>query len=180
MTAAPSAGRGRVLLLRVFLGAMIAAVAYVGVQAFLQRPVEIPESVGGVARLHDALARNFAEQMRTDAERFDLQVETGAFGERGKAEFLVVVVNEGAGKATEEMFRSFTRGFTQGGAVVGQQERKGEVKGAGYRCVSAVGGGQQAGVCMWRTDSHVGFVADLDGTLKTAQELTARVYRAVE
>ena len=71
MVAAPSAGRGRVLLLRAFLGAMIAAVAYVGVQSFLQRPVEIPESVGGVSRLHDALARNFAEQMRTDAERFD-------------------------------------------------------------------------------------------------------------
>jgi hypothetical protein len=167
------------MLLRVIVGVMAAAVAYIGVQHFLSRSVEIPESIAGTPRMHDALSKTFEEQMGTEAEKFDVQLEAATFGRSGQAEFLVVVVNEAALETTDQLFQSFARGFAEGGATVGADKSEGELKDASYRCVSATGPGVQVGTCMWRADRHVGIVLDLDSDLKSAEALTAQIYRAI-
>ena len=153
--------------------------AFVGIQHFLHRPVEIPESVAGVPRLHDASAKNFEQQMGVEAEKYDVDARSGVFGTSGEPEFLVVVMNGGASETTDELFQSFMSGMTQGGAAVGDDKSQGELKGATYRCVGASGGGMRVGTCMWRADDHVGFVLDLDGDVHSAEQLTSQVYRAI-
>ena len=173
----------RVLLLRVFLRRAIAAVAYVGVQRVpAATGRRSPSRSAGLPRLHDALARTSLNRCGPRPSGSTCRSRPAAFGEPEKAEFLVVVVNDGAGKTTEELFGSFTRGFTQGGAVVGRYDANGEVDGRQPTDASRrTAAGQQAGVCMWRADEPRG----LRGWTWTArsrprEELTTRVYRAVD
>ncbi|HEY6567819.1 MAG TPA: hypothetical protein VI341_09920 [Actinomycetota bacterium] len=170
---------GASMVVRVVVGVMAAAIAYLGVQHFLHRGVEIPESIAGVPRLHDAASKEFEEQMKTEAERSDVQAVAGMFGTGKQPEFLVVVVNGSPSESTDELFQSFTGGITEAGAMVGSDKSQGELKDASYRCVAASGNGVQVGTCMWRADDHVGFVLDLDGDIKSAEQLTSQVYRAL-
>jgi hypothetical protein len=164
----------------VVVGVIIAAVAYVGIQRVLDRPVEIPDSIAGVARMHDTLSKNFEVQMQTEAEKFDVDTQSAIFGNNGKAQFLVVVVDGSASETTDELFQSFVRGMTQGGVTVGTDKSQGELKDATYRCVGASGGGVHVGTCMWRAEDHVGFVLELDGDVESAGQLTSLVYRAID
>ncbi len=118
--------------------------------------------------------------MRTEAERSDVQAEAGMFGTVAHPEFLVVVVNGSPSESTDELFESFTRRHDRRAEpLVGGDKRQGELKDASYRCVAASGSGMRVGTCMWRADDHVGFVLDLDGDIKSAEQLTSQAYHAI-
>jgi hypothetical protein len=161
------------------IGLIAALVGYVGVQHFLHRGVTIPGSIAGVPRMHGAVSDTFEQQMQTQAEKYDVQMDAAVFGASGTAEFLVVVINGSSVDTADELFQSFTRGIAQSGATVGSDKSQGELKGATYRCEAASGNGVQIGTCMWRTDDHVGFVLDPNGDIKSAEQLTSQVYRAI-
>jgi hypothetical protein len=164
-------------VLRSVIGLIAAFAAYMGVQRVLMGGLEMPESVAGVTRMHDAATTDFEEQMQAEADRFDMDVEAAAFGTIGAPDFLLVVVNGSSSDSTDEMFDEFVSGITEGGATVDDLTRKGELDGASYRCVGAEAVGTGIGTCMWRADDHAGFVLDLDSDTRSTEILMQTIYR---
>lgn len=178
---APVTGRtsslGGSMVLRVLIGLVAASVGFVGVQRLLGSDgVEIPESVAGVERMHDDTAQRFADEMQAEAAKYDLQADAAAFGSGGLPDFLLIVVTGSSWETTDQMFDSLVEGLNQGGMNVDTLRRTGEIDGSAYRCVGAEAAGTGVGVCMWRTDGHVGIVMDLESDTRTAEALTRTVY----
>ena len=162
---------------RVLVGVLAAIAGYVGVQYLLGgSDVTIPDTVAGVPRMHDAMAAEFEEDLLDEAARYDMQAEAAVFGSVGVPDFLLIVVEGSTDETTDEMFDSFVQGMSEGGATVDSLRRTGELAGASYRCVGAEAAGTGVGVCMWRTDDHVGIVLDLMSDTRTAEALTSAVY----
>ena len=174
--ASVSAG-GTSKVARILVGLFAAFLGYIGVQQLLGGGgVEIPETVAGVARLHDGMAAQFEDEMTAEVDTYGMDAEAGAFGDGGAPEFLLVVVNGSTPETTDEMFDAFVDGMSQSGASVGTARRTGELDGASYRCVGAEAGGAGVGVCMWRADDHVGIVLDLDGDTSSTETLLRSAY----
>jgi hypothetical protein len=55
--------------------------------------VDLPEQLDGQSRMHNATAQDMETQMRTEGDRYDLEIQTGLYGEPG---FIVVVANGSA------------------------------------------------------------------------------------
>jgi hypothetical protein len=169
-------GVGAGLVVRIVAGTMVAFAGLAFVRGFLDRGVQIPDSVAGASRMTDAAAVDFEQQMKDEADKFGMEVQAAAFGTTGRPDFLLVVANGSAVESTDELFASFTEGITQGGASVSGTPTSGDLGGASYRCVGASGNGIEVGTCMWRADDHVGVVFDLDGDAASAQRLSATIY----
>jgi hypothetical protein len=162
---------------RIVLGLLAAFLGYIGVQRVLGGGgVEIPDTVAGVARLHDGMAARFEDEMVAEVDSYGLDAEAGVFGNGGAPEFLLVVVNGSTPETTDEMFGSFVEGMSQSGASVETARRTGELDGASYRCVGAEAGGAGVGVCMWRAEDHVGIVLDLAGDSGSTETLMRSAY----
>lgn len=162
---------------RIAVGLLAAFLGYLGMQQFLGGGgVEIPDTVAGVARLHDGMAAQFEDEMAAEVDSYGLDAEAGAFGNGGVPEFLLVVVNGSTPETTDEMFDSFVEGMTLSGASVDTKRGSGEIDGASYRCVGAEAAGAGMGVCMWRADDHVGIVLDLDGDTGSTETLMRSAY----
>lgn len=172
-----SNGVGAGMVVRVLVGVVVAAAAFMFVQRFMNRGVQIPDSVAGNPRMTDSAALDFEEQMKSEAQKFGMEIQAAAFGSSGRPDFLLVVANGSAVESTDELFASFTEGINQGGASVSGAPVSGELHGGTtYRCVGASGNGMEIGTCMWRADDHVGVVFDLDGDVASARALTATIY----
>jgi hypothetical protein len=171
-----SAG-GASKIARIVVGLLAAFLGYIGVQQVLGGGrVEIPDTVAGVARLHDGMAARFEDEMVAEVDSYGLDAEAGVFGNGGAPEFLLVVVNGSTPETTDEMFGSFVEGMSQSGASVETARRTGELDGASYRCVGAEAGGAGVGVCMWRAEDHVGIVLDLAGDSGSTEMLMRSAY----
>jgi hypothetical protein len=165
---------------RIVVGLLAAFLGYIGVQQVLGGGgVDIPDTVAGVARMHDGMAARFEDEMVAEVASYGMDAEAGVFGGGGAPEFLLVVVNGSTPETTDEMFNSFVDGMSQSGASVGTARRTGELDGASYRCVGAQAGGTGIGVCMWRADDHVGIVLDLAGDTSSTETLLRSVYTDV-
>jgi hypothetical protein len=178
VTIVGSGGTSKVV--RIVVGLLAAFLGYVGVQRVLGGAgVEIPDTVAGVARRHDGMATQFEDEMAAEAGNYDMDAEAGAFGNGSVPEFLLVVVNGSTPETTDEMFDSFVEGMTESGASVDTLRRRGDIDGTSYRCVGAEAAGAGMGVCMWRTDDHVGIVLDLEGDTRSTEALMRSAYHDV-
>ena len=180
VSSAGSSGTGMSIVVRIVVGLLAAFVGFVGVQRVLGGGgVEIPETVAGLPRMHDAMASQFEEEMKTEAARYSMDAEAGAFGSGQVPDFLLIVVNGSTWETTDQLFDSLVQGMSEGGATVDTQRLTGELGGATYRCVGASAVETGFGVCMWRADGHIGIVLDLESDTSTAETLTQTVYRDV-
>ena len=135
--------------------------------------VDLPEQLDGQPRMHNTTAQDMETQMRTEGDRYDLEIQAGLYGEPG---FIVVVANGSARESSEELFDAFIDGITRTGATVSDQELTGSFDGADYRCLTADAGARDVGMCMWRADHHMGIVMGMDGDAASTQALTGRIY----
>jgi hypothetical protein len=174
---ASGGGGGASTAARIVVGLLAAFLGYIGVQQLVgSSGVELPETVAGATRLHDGMAAQFEDEMAAEVSTYGVDAEAGAFGNAGVPEFLLVVVNGSTPETTDEMFDAFVDGMSQSGASVDTARRTGELDGGSYRCVSAQAGATGIGVCMWRTDDHVGIVLDLVGDTGSTETLLRSVY----
>jgi hypothetical protein len=168
------ARRGGSTLARVGVGVIAAIVFWFAIpRLFGGGGVELPEQLDGQSRMHNATAQDMETQMRTEGDRYDLEIQAGLYGEPG---FIVVVANGSARESSEELFDAFIDGVTRTGATVSEQELTGSFDGADYRCLTAEAGATDVGMCMWRADDHMGIVMGVDGDAAGTQALTGRIY----
>jgi hypothetical protein len=171
--AAP-ARRGGSTLARVGVGVMAAVVVWFAIPRLLGGGgVDLPEQLDGQSRMHNATAQDMETQMRTEGDRYDLEIQTGLYGEPG---FIVVVANGSARESSGELFDAFIDGVTRTGATVSEQELTGSFDGADYRCLTAEASATEVGMCMWRANDHMGIVMGVDGDAASTQALTGRIY----
>lgn len=161
--------------------AAVGLLALVGGFFLVQRVVggggfELPETLAGSPRMHDASSETVETQMQDTMSAFDVEVDTGLYGDGAVPDFVVVVVEGRSLDSTDAMFDEFVTGLTQAGAQVSSEGTSAHLEGAEHRCLGVRAQGAQMGTCMWQAGDHAGFVLQLEGTNESAESLLATIW----
>jgi hypothetical protein len=177
----PSASSSRTsLVIRIGLGVVGAVLGYLLVGALLGGGVEIPDSLGGLPRQTNDTARDFEEEMRSEGERWDLDVEAATYGRSSFPESMLILVEGRALDSTDQLYDALIQGMGQAGATIDTADTvSGTHEGAAYRCVPVRGAGVDGSACIWHADDHVGIVLDLANGSGGAETLVAEAHTAV-
>jgi hypothetical protein len=137
---------------------------------------EIPESIGGVPRMHDATATRYEDDVRQwAADSGGLQLQGGAYGTGASPEFVVGAVDEAVRNDPDDILHVVVSSISPNGSDVATLSGKdGSFE---YRCVRAVA---QMSVCVWKESDNSGFVGAVGLTPQEALELTRTVRDAIE
>jgi hypothetical protein len=137
---------------------------------------EIPESIGGVPRMHDAPATEYEDEVRQWAsDSGGLQLQGGAYGTGAAPEFVVGAVDEAVRNDPDDILHVVVSSISpDGNDVASLSGTDGSFE---YRCVQAVA---RMSVCVWKESDNSGFVGAIGRTPQDALALTRTVRDAIE
>lgn len=158
--AAPAPATRGLNLVRVLVGAAVAAASAFGVQRLLNAPPELPDRIGGSPRVTSETARDFEDQMEKLIEPYGVQAAAGVYG-TAEPDLFALVIEGSTGETTDELFDAFVDGVAASGATVDPASTSGSRGGAEYRCVDLTAESIQGAACMWREDDTMGIVLRL-------------------
>jgi hypothetical protein len=166
--------------LSTIVSVVVGAVAVFGVRTLLDGGAPaLPDTIAGSPRMTDGMAQSFEDEMAKQAGTFGLDVAAGIYGSSAP-EFFVILVDDAAAETTDQLFDSFVSGMSQAGASVDTNAgQSGPLGDAEFRCVPVSAPGVNAGACMWRSESDVGIVLQLNGGVGDTRELLTTVHAAV-
>jgi len=152
---------------------VLIVVAVVG--ALSATSFEMPESIGGVPRMHDAVATEYEDAIAEWASNSGgLHLQGAVYGTGVQPDFIVGAVDEDVINDPDDILRVVVGSITMGGKSVatlfGQD-------GFEYRCVQATG---QMSVCVWKESGNAGFVGAIGRTPQQTLEVTRTVRQEIE
>ena len=156
---------------RIVVGVVVALAVGAFVRHMLTPTYDVPDSLAGEVRLHDAISAKFEQTMSQTGQEHDIPLEAAVYGTDDQPDVFFVLANGRAEENADELFAEFLSGAESAGITV---DRGSTVTGthadAEYRCVPMSAQGIEASACVWREDGSVGMTLDAspDGDLTSA------------
>lgn len=150
---------------------LVAAVG-AGVFAFLNRgpDVALPESFGGLFRMHDAQIDALLEEFRAEAARQGVDADMALYGSAGLPSAGLIWVKDLAAPSTDEAFDAFATGFNQElgvGSLDRSRTSTSSIDGVSFLCAPVDASGQPANLCVWEDGDGVFWILlDLSGAAR--------------
>ena len=163
--------RSRTRTVRIVVGVVVALVVGGFVRHMLTPTYQVPDTLAGEVRLHDAISAKFEQSMSQTGQDHDIALEAAVYGTEDHPDVFFVLANGRAEENADELFSEFLSGAESAGITV---DRGSTVTGthadAEYRCVPMSAQGIEASACVWREDRSVGMTLDAspDGDLTSA------------
>jgi ribosomal protein L40E len=160
---------------RVVIPLAIVALLIFGYRFLFGGGPKIPDTIGGLPRIENGLAKSVLEDVKQSLEKSGLKADLAYFGENGQPSMYVVVLQGKDPPPIEELFAQLAS--LGGTATLGTTSRR-EWKGASYLCAPASGIIKAA--CVWNQEDVVGMVASYDREVQPTFEFAIAAHDAIQ